>query len=83
MLYFGPEIVAPVASVLAGVAGMLMLFWQRVRAFGQRCVDGVRSLFRRGDRRPVGRDGARTRRRAGTPDAPDAPVARRGTRARG
>lgn len=37
MLYFGPELLTPVASVLAGLVGMLLMFWQRV-------VSGVRRV---------------------------------------
>jgi hypothetical protein len=40
MLYVGPEVLMPLASAIAAVAGMLLLFWRRV-------VAGVRSAARR------------------------------------
>ena len=41
MVYFGPELVAPAASILAGLVGMLLMFWQRV-------TSGVRRVLERG-----------------------------------
>jgi hypothetical protein len=32
MLYLGPEVVAPLLSVLAAIGGVLMMFWRRVAA---------------------------------------------------
>lgn len=32
LLYLGPEVVAPVLSVLAAIGGVLMMFWRRVVA---------------------------------------------------
>ena len=37
MLYLGPEVIAPVLSVLAAIGGALMMFWRRVAA-GARAV---------------------------------------------
>lgn len=39
-MYLGPETLMPVASALAAVGGVLLLFWRRV-------VGAVRALFRR------------------------------------
>lgn len=32
MLYLGPEVIAPVLSVLAAIGGVLLMFWRRVTA---------------------------------------------------
>lgn len=67
MLYFGPELVAPAASILAGLVGMLLMFWQRV-------TSGVRRVIKRGrllvTERSARRRGtsASTRGRAQAPD---------------
>ena len=47
ILYFGPELVAPVASVLAALAGMVLLFWQRVKSFARRAGMRARALIGR------------------------------------
>ena len=47
ILYFGPELVAPVASVLAAVAGMVLMFWQRVKSFVRRAGMRARALIGR------------------------------------
>ena len=39
-MYLGPETLMPVASALAAVGGVLLLFWRRV-------VGAVRALVRR------------------------------------
>ena len=31
-LYLGPEVIAPVASALAAIGGVLLMFWRRIRA---------------------------------------------------
>jgi hypothetical protein len=56
MLYLGPEVVAPLLSVLAAIGGVLLMFWRRVVAM-------TRSLARlvTGKPRPSGpvdQDGA-------------------------
>ena len=33
MPYLGPEVIAPVASALAALGGVLLIFWRRVRSF--------------------------------------------------
>ena len=45
MPYIGPEVTAPLASLLAGLMGFFLLFWRRVTGF-------FRSLFRRDRRGP-------------------------------
>ena len=37
-MYLGPDVVMPLASALAAVAGVLMMFWRRV-------LGGVRAVF--------------------------------------
>ena len=32
-MYIGPEVIMPLASALAAVAGVLLMFWRRVTAF--------------------------------------------------
>jgi hypothetical protein len=73
MLYFGPEIVAPVASAVAAVAGVALLFWQRVRALGRRAAEWARSRLPGGPR-------PGTRKVSDAPAAPRPPARpRRGT----
>lgn len=38
ILYIGPEVLMPIASVFAAIGGVILMFWNRVR-------DGVRVLF--------------------------------------
>ena len=33
MPYLGPEVIAPVASALAALGGVLLLFWRRLSGF--------------------------------------------------
>lgn len=35
MLYLGPEVIAPVLSVLAAIGGVIMMFWRRVVAMAR------------------------------------------------
>ena len=37
-LYLGPEVIGPLASLLAAVGGVLLMFWRRV-------VDWTRAMF--------------------------------------
>ena len=30
LLYIGPEVLLPITSVLAGIAGLALMFWNRV-----------------------------------------------------
>ena len=40
LLYIGPEVLLPITSVLAGIAGLVLMFWNRV-------VGMVRGTWRR------------------------------------
>lgn len=40
MLYFGPETYMPVASVLAGLVGILLTFWRRLVGWVRRILPG-------------------------------------------
>lgn len=57
MLYFGPETYLPLASILAGAAGLILTFWRRFVGF----LRGIGSRIfrrRRGPRNvPDGRGG--------------------------
>lgn len=55
MLYFGPETYLPLASVVAGAAGLALTFWRRLVGFMRRT--GAR-LSRRPPAKPgpAGRD---------------------------
>lgn len=33
MLYVGPDQMMPVTSILASVVGLVLIFWNRIRAF--------------------------------------------------
>lgn len=46
LLYLGPEVVAPVLSVLAAIGGVIMMFWRRV-------VAGTRAVMRLVTGRPA------------------------------
>ena len=45
--YVGPETMLPLASILAGAVGVLLMFGRNVMMFGRKVVRWVRSLFRR------------------------------------
>ena len=45
MLYFGPEVIMPLSSAVAAVAGVLLIFWHRLIGYGRRAVQGVRALW--------------------------------------
>lgn len=49
LLYIGPDALMPVASALAAVVGLLLMFWRRtvglVRALAQRVAGAARRLF--------------------------------------
>ena len=42
--YVGPETMLPLASVLCGAVGVLLMFGRNVMMFGRRVVRGVRGL---------------------------------------
>ncbi len=45
-MYIGPDVLMPVASAIAAVAGFLLMFWRRVvgtvRLLGQKLTGGMR-----------------------------------------
>ena len=41
LLYAGPDQLLPLASVLGGVIGILLIFWQRVKAFIGRALSAM------------------------------------------
>lgn len=45
-LYFGPEVVLPLASFLAAAAGVILMFWRQIISFIRKVF---RFIFRRGD----------------------------------
>ena len=44
-LYIGPDVLMPVASVIAAVVGFLLMFWRRTVALVKRGLNAVRRLF--------------------------------------
>jgi len=46
MLYLGPEVLMPLASVAAAIGGVLLMFWRRVAA-------GARAVYRFVTRQPA------------------------------
>ncbi len=40
--YFGPETMMPVASIVAAVAGVVMMFGRNVLSIGRNVIDRVR-----------------------------------------
>lgn len=46
-LYIGPDVLMPVASAIAAVAGFLLMFWRRTVALGRRIGGKIAGLFRR------------------------------------
>ena len=47
MLYIGPDVLMPVASAIAAVAGFLLMFWHRTVTFVRRVALAIRDIFRR------------------------------------
>lgn len=44
VLYLGPNTIMPLASILAGIGGLVLIFWQYIR----RAVGGIlRLIFRK------------------------------------
>ena len=43
LAYVGPDQIMPLASVLSAIAGVALMFWHRLVAFGRKCV----GVFRR------------------------------------
>jgi hypothetical protein len=49
-LYFGPEVVLPIASFVAGALGVILMFWRQIRSF---IVRGFRAITGRGAAEPA------------------------------
>jgi len=45
-MYLGPETLMPIASALAAVGGMLLLFWRRVIGAVRAIIQKVSGVFR-------------------------------------
>lgn len=48
-MYIGPETIMPIASALAAIGGILMMFWNRTTAFMRSGVRFIRGRFTRRD----------------------------------
>lgn len=48
MAYFGPEVAMPLASLVAGLAGLILLFWRRFVAAMKRAFRWTTRPFRKG-----------------------------------
>lgn len=46
-LYLGPDVLMPVASAIAAIAGFLLMFWQRTVLFFRRIAQSIRDAFGR------------------------------------
>ena len=46
-MYLGPDVVMPLASALAAVAGVLMMFWRRVLGGVKAVFEATRGVVRR------------------------------------
>lgn len=46
-MYIGPETLMPVASALAAIAGILLMFWRRTTSFVRSQFQRVMRLFAR------------------------------------
>jgi hypothetical protein len=53
-LYLGPETVMPLASILAGIVGVLLIFWRFAFGFAKRSFRFViRKITRQPDPEPI------------------------------
>lgn len=46
-MYIGPEVMMPLASALAAIAGVLLMFWRRVVSFARTTAQAVGRTFSR------------------------------------
>lgn len=46
-MYIGPETIMPLASVLAAIGGVIMMFWRRVSSFTRNVFQRVSRIFAR------------------------------------
>ena len=44
-MYIGPEVMMPLASALAAVAGVLLMFWRRLLLFARMTAQAVSRKF--------------------------------------
>ena len=44
-MYLGPEVMMPVASIIAAVVGYLLMFWRSTVAFMKRAGSGMKRLL--------------------------------------
>lgn len=47
ILYIGPDVLLPIASALAAIAGFLLMFWHKTVAFFKKLFGSIARLFRR------------------------------------
>ena len=47
-LYIGPDVLMPVASAIAAVVGILLMFWRKTVAMVKGFFQKIASLFKRG-----------------------------------
>jgi hypothetical protein len=47
LMYIGPETIMPLASVLAAIGGVIMMFWRRVSSFTRNVFQRVTRIFAR------------------------------------
>ena len=48
LLYFGPETTMPLASALAAVVGIGLIFWNRAVGFTRKTIQRVMQFFGKG-----------------------------------
>jgi len=46
-MYIGPETIMPLASALAAVGGVIMMFWRKIAGFTRSIVQRVTRVFSR------------------------------------
>jgi hypothetical protein len=46
-MYIGPETIMPLASALAAIGGVLMMFWRRIAGFTRMAYQRVSRTFSR------------------------------------
>jgi len=46
-MYIGPETIMPLASALAAVGGVIMMFWRKIAGFTRSVVQRVTRVFSR------------------------------------
>ena len=46
-MYIGPETIMPLASALAAIGGVLLMFWKRIVGFTRMTVQWVSRIFSR------------------------------------